>query len=210
MKAAEKGLVFFKIFDLAFFAPGVVLVLTGAWLVKDKIFLLNVQYLQLGTATGILAVLVGIGAIYAAGLTTFSLTWLVFRRLRRKAPQDIDEFGKSGWPSFALLFKGETSDELILYFWYLRATCFGLASAFLLSGLAILLVRFDDTSSLLIAGIEAVAAVLLALQGRSYDRGVDRGLRGRALLRLAEREQRTTGVPTAPDQGGDPGAEGDG
>ena len=180
MKAAEKSLVFFKIFDLAFFAPGLVLVATGAWLL-DRDFD-SLKEVTLASPMGILLVLAGIGAIYSVGLVVFSLTWQAFRRISRKRPQEIKVLGRKGWPPFPLLFDAEVRDEMILYFWYLRATCLGLACAFLLSAVAIFVFRNDSVLAVRFALCEVVAAVPLTIQGLGYGRAVDRSLRGKALL----------------------------
>lgn len=183
MTSADKSLAFFKIFDLAFFAPGVVIAGTVGWLFRDELAGLRIE---LGSPVGILFLILGIGAIYVTGLSTFSVTWLIFRQLRkRRSPQEAPAIGRSGWPALALLFQGETQDELILYFWYLRATCLSLATAFLVSSLAVFLSYEKEPMVVLFCLAEVGVATSLAFQGLGYDEGVERSLSSRALAFVA-------------------------
>lgn len=89
--------------------------------------------------------------IYAAGLIAFAITWYVYRweRSQSKSSGSKADKGKVSKPKgsgrcklpFPLAFDKPLQDELLVYFWYLRATCFSLACAMVLSG-SILLVDF--------------------------------------------------------------------
>lgn len=193
MNPTEKSLTFFKVFDLAFFAPGVVIALTLAWVFREHLGGLDVAITK---ASGVLAVVLAIGGIYAVGLAIFSAMWWIFRGKARAGPEEAERVGPSGWPRFPLLFDGAVQDELILYFWYLRATCFGVAAAFVLSALILLgdslygfllggsrsSLPFGLTAGLiLVLAVEGLAAWALVRQGQRFDRGVDGSLGARAV-----------------------------
>ena len=70
-KPLSDSLQFFKIFDLAFLAPGVVIAIHLAALNADK---LKGHDLSLVTVGGVLALLGVIGSVYALGLANFALS----------------------------------------------------------------------------------------------------------------------------------------
>ncbi|MCB1037026.1 MAG: hypothetical protein KDD47_24580 [Acidobacteria bacterium] len=193
MNPSEQGLTFFKVFDLAFFAPGVVIALTLAWVFQDRLEGFDAQITQ---AKGILAVVLVIGGIYVVGLVLFSVMWFLFRSGSRQGPDKIESVGDSGWPRFPLLFEKGNREELILYFWYLRATCYGVALALVVSALT-LLVACCNGLCLKSAGtgpaepsagwlgpvilFELLGAGALVVQGNRFNRGVEGSLAPRAL-----------------------------
>lgn len=195
MLPADKGWFFFKVFDLSFFAPGVVIALTTAWVWKGELEHLKVQ---LSTAAGIITVVVVIGGIYSIGLTIFSLMWSIYRLKRRDGPFRKDpatgdqEEKKLDWPPFPLMFPEEICNELILYFWYLRATCFGLACSFIISALILCfvfcirqLLNMEPGATILTMSVviicEILASFMLILQGKRLSDNVDQSLNQRAL-----------------------------
>ena len=185
MKTIDRTLTFFRVFDLAFFAPGVLLAGTCLFLSRQFLVDLNVSLSQSG---GILLVLGGIGAIYSAGLMTHSITWAALRIARRllrlvrgiwpKAEHDTEP----DWPPWPLLFEDSLRDELILYFWYLRATCWNLASAVVLS--TFLVLRIHGIMFEIIVGALGVSTILVA-QGSDFNRAVNRCLETMSRSRVA-------------------------
>lgn len=187
MKTVENSLTFFRVFDLAFFAPGVVIVTTVCWLKQDDLVIFGKG---LTTPLGILAVLSGIGAIYCAGLITHCFTWFILRCKKSKRPEEMNEIGGS-WPPMALLFEDALRDDLILYFWYLRATCLNVASALLLSIILVLAIKGFEPNLLIAAAVALLAACLLVIQGHHFDKSVKRSLRHRAIHRQSEANRST-------------------
>ena len=166
--------------------------LTLAWVFSERLYVLD---LEITKASGILAVVLVIGGVYVVGLSIFSAMWWLFRKGKRSGPEEIRTVGETGWPSFPLLFEDHYQAELILYFWYLRATCFGIAVAFGLSAVIILshaLLQWISPASeppdsrmvvayVCTALVELLAARMLILQGQRFNKGVDRALAPRAL-----------------------------
>ncbi|MGH8657202.1 MAG: hypothetical protein ACREV4_01575 [Gammaproteobacteria bacterium] len=122
----EKSLSFFRVFDVAFFVPGVLLF--GAFWHAG--FLLA-QCLpgEANTAHQTLTVVLAIVLIYALGLLCHGIQrgllsvkcikqWLA----RLPGPPNPD-------PWFANLRANDPRHDLALYFWYMRATCWNLAVA---------------------------------------------------------------------------------
>lgn len=70
MSSGDKGLYFFKVFDLSFFAPGLVIALTLAWVWNGKLSGLQTS---LTTAGGIHTLIIAVGLIYSFGLTVFPI-----------------------------------------------------------------------------------------------------------------------------------------
>ncbi len=123
---------FFRVFDLAFFAPGafIIAVLANCGLTlpgfKEK----------LSTAGEIIALLSGIAALYTLGLVVHALVWLSFNKWGKSWKEKIKkeiENEDAEWIPFPLRFENAVRDELILYFWYLRATCWNMATAILIA-----------------------------------------------------------------------------
>lgn len=195
MKTTDHALTFFRVFDLAFFAPGTVIVATCLWIWSDDLF--DATEVDLATPAGILGVLLGIGAIYSAGLVTHSLTWRVRRVLQRKGegPEEVS-IESAGWPPLPLYFGDALRDDLILYFWYLRATCWNVATALLISAI---LVTFDQWELNCTVGLCWLGAfslcTFLVIQGRGYDAQVNRSLASRV------RAMKPSGSVKASDNG---------
>lgn len=123
----DKASLFFRVFDIAFFAPGTVLFLAlrqARWLPDgglDK---------PLGTAGGTLAVLFAIATIYGLGLICHGVQrWIepYLQRLFGTAPTGPT---KSWYETQNAV---SPRQELAFYFWYLRATCWNLSVALLLT-----------------------------------------------------------------------------
>ncbi|MEM9558082.1 MAG: hypothetical protein AAGC60_27745 [Acidobacteriota bacterium] len=181
MDPAQRSLVFFKIFDLAFFAPGSVVGVTAAviWWPELNSFLADDN---LGVAGGILLSLAVLVVVYVAGLVIFSLAWWLFRRHRQskslcQKPHEVSPYGDRDWLATPLLFDREVRTELILYFWYLRATCLSVSVALALAGIGLV---FADCalscSDLWFVGGVALLAPLLWWKGISYHKTFERSL----------------------------------
>lgn len=201
MTSTDKGLYFFKVFDLSFFAPGLVIALTLTWVWEAPLVAIKAP---INTAAGIIALIAAIGAIYVLGLSVFSIMWDIYRKKSRYLPpKDSNTKTESGnpssestktnesqeWPPFPVLFKGPLRDELILYFWYLRATCLGLAFAFLVSFFLLLGFSVYDSNTgtsvqwlpvSLVMAMELIAAIFLVRRGLKFGRCVDKSLEHRA------------------------------
>lgn len=130
----EQSLAFFKVFDLAFFAPGSVIIVHLAALFHQKLSFLEAP---LSTAGGILAVISGIAMIYVVGAANFSLTWAAFSKFRGsslcKSLYSLFPERSDNLPPIAQRFQENTRDELLLYFWYLRGTFMALSCSLVIS-----------------------------------------------------------------------------
>lgn len=173
----DRALSFFRIFDLAFFAPGGVLFLS----LLPALRLLHPSYgtVELGTTKGLLLVVLALGMIYVLGLLTHALQRLVRFTLKRcnsrqrgSEPFDL--------PSWYQLVSEDTREDLATYFWYMRATCWNLAAAALLSPVLLLFGEPVRLHIPLIALIGVATAGLLVWLGFEYDRGLNRAARATA------------------------------
>ena len=125
--------IFFRIFDIAFLAPGIVLLcaLAAAGVPLDTTLA--------GTSGTLAAVVRGIWlltAAYTLGLAIHGLTRLigwVIDKQRRKTEENGKE-PATKWYSPGSPFASGDDHSIALYFWYLRATCWNLAAAVVLSG----------------------------------------------------------------------------
>ncbi len=159
----EKTLSFFRVFDLAFFAPGTVLFLTF-W----NLGLLPLEIKSnLATAEGAIAVISSVAAIYVIGLSVHALVWVVFLPLLRFRKNELLE---PDWIPFPMKFRDyATQNEIILYFWYLRSTCWNLGVSIALSLLLWLVVRLGISLECLMVVCGIVSSGLLIYLGRDYD-----------------------------------------
>lgn len=130
----EKTLTFFRVFDLAFFAPGTLLIACGYMFFGDPSDLT----IELGVAQITIAILGFVAAAFCVGLVVHSATWCL-RSLIIKLFTRPD----AGSPRKPLPMRlaGAPHPELILYFWYLRATCWNVAFSLFI---ALLLALFSD------------------------------------------------------------------
>lgn len=184
-KGGAKVLSFFRVFDLAFFAPGALLLVTIVWPYKERIMeqekLVN-MVTSLGGAlvVGGFAVAVAfslglfVGAI-ARVLPLVDVGRVAYRRIHRwhsnygeRHELKHPEF-KGAW--FQKLQPGPRID-LALYFWYMRSTCANLAIAIFIEPLLLLYI-YDCPCPLRrwAPGIAVciVAAILLMIQAGEYD-----------------------------------------
>ena len=111
--------VFFRVFDIAFFAPGlVILVPLWRWWDLD---------LGRGGSASVLDAAVGAAlwflVAYGVGLVVQGLSRIVLAFTGKALPDPDDD---PIWLSTLTLAKRE---ELLLYFWYMRATCLNVAIA---------------------------------------------------------------------------------
>ena len=169
----QKTLTFFRVFDIAFFAPGVVLI----GLFANMGLKFPGATASLSSPNGVIALLSGIAALYIAGVAAHSAVWYAYRSRWARRWQDAveDEIQEeleespSAWPPIALEFEGPTRDELILYFWYLRATCWNIAASLLAVSLILPLGKTGTWSErILLASLSLLAAILLFSQGKNY------------------------------------------
>ena len=111
--------VFFRIFDIAFFAPGlVVLVPLWRWWDLD---------LGRGAEPNVLDAAVGAAlwflVAYGVGLVVQAMSRYVLAFVGKQQPDPNDA------PIWLVALSPEKREELLLYFWYMRATCLNLAIA---------------------------------------------------------------------------------
>ena len=125
--------IFFRIFDIAFLAPGIVLLcaLAAAGVPLDTTLA--------GTSGTLAAVVRGIWlltAAYTLGLAIHGLTrligWVIDKKCRKTEENGKEPATKWYSPGSPLVSAGDHT--IPLYFWYLRATCWNLAAAVVLTG----------------------------------------------------------------------------
>lgn len=181
--SVEKSLTFFKVFDLAFFAPGAVL-FTAVY-VYGFVPIPGFNK-EVTNVAGIVALLLTLASIFIAGLLVHGVVFgLVRPLLQRKAKRRQGE----GWrslPQKLAAYEGDAqARELVLYFWYLRATCWNLALALVASAalVAVKIARvywapypwgYIRATGLVIAAL-AVAALLIKM-GLDFQRQVKKTL----------------------------------
>lgn len=163
----EKTLTFFRVFDLAFFAPGTVLFL-AMW----GLGLLPLAHkTDLTTAEGAIALVASVAAIYVIGLSVHALVWevlLPLLRFRTRAQRKEEQ--TSDWIPFPMRFRDSSQEEIILYFWYLRSTCWNVGIAIALSLLlwGVTELGWPSPGTIMAVCGMTSAALLIAL-GRRYD-----------------------------------------
>lgn len=151
---------FFRVFDLAFFAPGLV-VLVPLWRWWD---------LELGRAnsTNVLDAAVGAAlwflVAYGIGLVIQGLSRVVLHRSGPAKPADDEG------PIWLSVLSPGKREDMLLYFWYMRATCFNIALATPIAVVLWLTRRWDGpwVEYLGAAGALLAAALLWSL-GRSFE-----------------------------------------
>lgn len=154
--------VFFRVFDIAFFAPGLV-VLVPLWRWWD---------LDLGrggpTNQNVLDAAVGAAlwflVAYGVGLVIQALSRVVLRFTGKMLPQEGDD------PIWLSSLSPAKREELLLYFWYMRATCLNIAIATPIAIALWLVKRWDAPWEEYLGALGAlVSALLLWRLGRSFE-----------------------------------------
>ncbi|HXU02883.1 MAG TPA: hypothetical protein VN903_18080 [Polyangia bacterium] len=162
---------FFRVFDLAFFLPGTVVVGTlaqtrwGASLVDGEIKLESLN----GIATGI-GLLV---AVYLSGLMAHGLSDLIFKRLQPMADGSTDK-------KWYHTLTPDKREDLALYFWYMRATCRNLVLALVVSAIVWSVgftKQLTEGKPVAMRWVAAVVTLLLCavvsfLAAKNYDRAL--------------------------------------
>lgn len=158
----EKVLSFFRVFDLAFFAPGAVLL----WGLHSTGWLGDVDPLKTNAAVttveGLTAILLTIGFIYVLGLLAHGVQSLLNPLPRARSRVQGTEL------SWFQHLKDETRADLAMYFWYMRATCWNLCVA------AIAVAALLAVKSCWYAVVPAAAVFLLGWLGNEYDEALKR------------------------------------
>ena len=189
----NRTLSFFRVFDLAFFAPGG-LFLAGLWVLG--LFPpthVMAQSQSLTDATGLIFAIVTLGLIYVSGLVIHGIQRVLSAPIWRLLQMHgwVEQSPAHGVSSVddAIWYQRlsfERREDLSLYFWYLRATCWNLAVTILaLAGLTVTLLRFDAERArflqearpshvclLVIGGLLAFTALLVA--GKEYGDSFER------------------------------------
>jgi len=133
----DKALSFFRLFDLAFFVPGAVVFAAFVYgyvcSASSDVFSFDLTELF-----GIGAILGSLGAIYLIGMFLHGLQRLLYGRksIGRLFAGARASAGANPW--YWHLERGRR-EELVLYFWYLRATCWNTALAVLAAPVAVAL-----------------------------------------------------------------------
>lgn len=115
---------FFRVFDVAFFAPGALLLLIF-WHASDPSEL-NLS-IDVSTAAGVFAVTVGFTLAYILGLMCHSLQRLLYLVFGRRLSDKLT--ASEGRTSWYQTMEANSLNELTQYFWYMRSTCWNLATA---------------------------------------------------------------------------------
>lgn len=170
----DKGLSFFRFFDLAFFAPGTLL-FAALWYGK---FLHQPVSESGDTLQGIFTVVFAIVAIYVLGLLCHGVQRLIslavesygiWKEERRPAPGQSPSQQTPGRKPWYAGLKESSRHELALYFWYMRATCWNLAAAVIPSAWL-----YSETYCRpgLLWSAATVAIVALTLMGYEFDKSL--------------------------------------
>lgn len=169
-QSSEGTLHFFRLFDLAFFAPGAT-VFAMLW-VSDCV---PIAQLRLpgkeGEAThGVVLLLLAIMASYVLGLLCQAVQ-RAFSKQEVITLAFIDRRAEGGSPPWYSTLPEPVRHELAIYFWYKRSTCWNLAVA---AGLLpwISLARWGGCGLLLSGLICLPAGLVLTCLGRDFDRAM--------------------------------------
>lgn len=165
---------FFRVFDLAFFAPGGLLVCALAmsgWLparVTD------------GTSSQVFAVIGAIVSTYVLGVWCHGVQSSIMKVVKIERRHVAAETTSQPWYSE---LEKPALDELAHYFWYLRATCRNLAVASLLAGLIIAASNTHAATQLFGGLVTACGPVFFCMLGNDYERGLRRAIHSKASSR---------------------------
>jgi len=129
---------FFKMFDLAFFVPGVVLF---GVLKMAGVFPEDMLKVDLDTVEGVVLLVGSLVMTYGLGLIVHGVndfietTWSVGKSIGMSGKNGavVRSLPLSRQPWFVRFLKKKELTEVALYFWYLKATCFNLGTALVLT-----------------------------------------------------------------------------
>jgi hypothetical protein len=173
----DNSLSFFRVFDLAFFAPGMLL-FGVMW--YSGCFPVDALSSHDDTIHGIITGAFAVVFIYVLGLICHGIQRVVrwFIRLllknRRSTTPDNTESTPSPW--FAKLTKDSPRTELSLYFWYMRSTCWNLAVAIVLA----VIIYFNQSKlalSLSVGLISVLVIGVLVFLGYEFDKSMRKAAR---------------------------------
>jgi uncharacterized Tic20 family protein len=125
---------FFRVFDLAFFVPGVVLVGVGIQTEAFSAFNLD---LELDKLAGIIRGVGLLGLAYLLGLLVHSITdligrgWKGIRPWLNKIPLLAWQWKKPTHPPWYAQLDEPRRHDIATYFWYMKAVCANLSVALL-------------------------------------------------------------------------------
>ena len=120
---------FFRVFDLAFFGPGVVVLMSikMSGLIEVPDSMLSWRIDQLGS---LLSIIIAIGCAYVTGLTLHAIREFLAQRIEHLFMQNKGS-KKTSWYERV---SNELVMEIVHYFWYMRATCWNLATSCVIVG----------------------------------------------------------------------------
>jgi hypothetical protein len=114
---------FFRVFDLAFFAPGALL-LVGLYFAE----MIQVPSAwaegKVSTVSGLTALVAAVGGAYLLGLLLHGVGEIFGWVIKRVHGEGLSTKAKRSW--YQALPLNDATFELALYFWYTRATCWNL------------------------------------------------------------------------------------
>lgn len=175
--SGKTALTFFRVFDLAFFAPGALLTLGAlhAFVVMPGKITLS-QYKDAGTGLVLLLSVIGVLASFCAGTVVHTVarlfrvtTWgyhlaVVLTRYQWKLAKE----GNAS-PAVYRCSNAATRNDLVTYFWYLRSTFANLAVAAAALGAMYASRDGGVTERLWYVVIGLVCGFLLAIGSGEYD-----------------------------------------
>ena len=156
----DNSLSFFRVFDLAFFAPG--MLLFGAiW--YSGCFPIDALSSHDDTVHGILTGAFAIVFIYVLGLICHGIQRAVHCLI------GIKNIGSTPW--YTNLKKDNPRHELSMYFWYMRSTCWNLVVAIVL---AVIISYYQNIPviSLSVIAISVFVIVVLVFLGYEFDKSM--------------------------------------
>jgi hypothetical protein len=174
----EKVLSFFRVFDLAFFAPGAILF----WVLHTRSLLgefdpLTREDLSLGELGGAFAGIVTLVFIYLIGICVHSLRENLPHRNSAVEAKVSEALGTPWY----LRIEPPARAELGSYFWYMRATCANIAVVFVIAAPIMLLPEPNGSADAGFGAEDAVlplifvmAAVVVWRLSSAYDRALRR------------------------------------
>jgi len=170
----QKTLSFFRVFDIAFFAPGIVL-FGAIWYGHIAKCHFASQWKD-DTVNTVISIMLVIAFIYVLGLLCHSIQRLMQYSLKRTHNNRSNDAASSYSPWFMGL-EGSTLHEFATYFWYLRSTCWNLAIAVFVAaiiswegltaywnGLTVILAVFIVSTAFLLLGFDFEKSMLKAME----------------------------------------------
>ena len=192
-ESPKETLHFFRIFDLAFFAPGATVFATLWWAGWINSESLQLQKTGGESATSVSLLLLAVLASYVFGLFCHACQRMVLTAKKNRSATESSEVSATPTAPWYTALSESSRHELALYFWYKRSTCWNMAIAMVLVGV-IGLSKTRPCDWILWVGGCLIGSAAFGWLGNDFDRA----MRGASKLQTPRPPNPLTSNPTPP------------